>query len=76
MKYIEFDTGRVYDSKQILGISIEEAGFDEWGIGVITATFNDPSRHISGRVVNYPVFNGNFGEAVLSAYDHGYYESI
>ena len=73
---MQYDTGRVYDSKQILEISIEEAGFDEWGIGVITATFSDPSRHINGRVVNYPVFNGDFGEAVLSAYDNGQYQSL
>lgn len=77
MKYLEYTTGRTYDTAQVLEITVEEQGTDEWGIGEITATFKDASRNISGRIVRAPIFaRESIGEAVLSAYDHGNYHSI
>lgn len=74
MKYIEYNTGRTYNTPQVLAITVDEYGFDEYGLGVITASFVDSSRQIKGRVTNYPIFNGDLGAAVLSAYDTGNYE--
>lgn len=76
MKHIRYETGRTYDTDQVLDILVEEYGTDEWGTGVVTATFTDESRHINGRVINAPVFGDDIGEAVLSAYDHGQYQSL
>lgn len=75
-QYIKYDTGRTYDAKQVLHITVESSGIDEWGIGFVTATFMDESRHIHGRVVDAPVFHDDIGGAILSAYDHGHYEAI
>ena len=76
MKYFEHATGRTYNTPQVLAITVDEYGFDEYGVGVITASFTDSSRHIKGRVINYPVFCGDLGGAILSAYDTGNFESI
>lgn len=76
MKYFEYATGRTYNTPQVLAITVDEYGFDEYGLGVITASFIDSSRHIEGRVINYPVFSGDLGGAILSAYDTGNFESI
>ena len=77
MTHITYTTGRTYDTAQVLEITIEEQGTDEWGIGEITATFKDASRNISGRIIRAPIFaRESIGEAVLSAYDHGNYQAI
>ena len=77
MQFIIYNTGRTYDTEQILEITVEEYGMDEWGIGEITATFKDSSRHISGRIVRAPIFaRDSIGEAVLSAYDNGNYQAV
>lgn len=77
MQFITHSTGRTYDTEQVLEITVEEQGTDEWGIGEITATFKDASRNISGRIVKAPIFaRESIGEAVLSAYDHGNYQAI
>ena len=76
MKQIQYNTGRTYDKPQILDILVESWGTDEWGIGVVTATFKDQSRHIQGRVVDAPVFQDDLGNAILSAYDNGHYTAI
>jgi Flp pilus assembly protein CpaB len=77
MTYLEFTTGRTYDAQQVLQITVEEQGTDEWGIGEVTATFYDASRRVSGRVIKTPVFAGeSIGQAILSAYDHGNYQTI
>lgn len=77
MKHITYNTGRTYDTAQVLEITVEEYGTDEWGIGEVTATFKDASRHIAGRVVQAPIFaRDSIGEAVLAAYDNGNYQTI
>jgi hypothetical protein len=77
MNYIEYNTGRTYDTEQVLAITIEEQGTDEWGFGEITATFYDASRGILGRVVRLPFFSSdNIGEIILSAYDQGKYTPV
>lgn len=77
MQFITHSTGRTYDTAQVLEITVEEYGTDEWGIGEVTATFTDASRHISGRIVRAPIFaRESIGEAVLSAYDRGNYHAI
>lgn len=76
MKYFEHTTGRTYNTPQVLAITVDEYGFDEYGLGVITASFTDSSRQIKGRVINCPVFGGDLGGAVLAAYDNGNYETI
>jgi hypothetical protein len=77
MTYLEYTTGRTYDEQQVLQITVEEQGTDEWGIGEVTATFYDVSRHVSGRVIKAPIFaRESIGEAILSAYDHGNYQAI
>ena len=76
MKHIQHTTGRTYDAVQVLDIYVESYGLDEWGIGVVTATFEDASRHIKGRVTDAPVFSNDIGGAVLSAYDAGNYQPV
>ena len=77
MTYLEYSTGRTYNTAQVLAITVEEHGTDEWGIGEVTATFKDASRNISGRVVRVPIFpRESIGEAVLSAYDRGTYQML
>lgn len=77
MTYTTYKTGRTYDTDQVLEITVEEQGTDEWGIGEVTATFKDASRNIAGRVVRAPIFaRESIGEAILSAYDHGNYQAI
>jgi len=75
MRSISFPTGRTYDAPQILQITIESESTDEFGLQNVTATFNDASRHIQGRV-DVIVFTDGIGQAVLEAYDHGRYQSI
>jgi len=75
MRSISFSTGRTYDAPQVLQIAIESESTDEFGLQNITATFNDASRHIKGRV-DVVVFNDGIGQAVLDAYDQGRYQSI
>lgn len=75
MKTISFPTGRTYDAPQILQITIESESTDEFGLQNVTATFNDASRHIKGRV-DVIVFNDGIGQAVLESYDQGRYEII
>jgi hypothetical protein len=75
MNTIFFPTGRTYDAPQVLEISVESRMTDEFDLENITATFNDASRHIKGRV-EVIVFNDGLGQAVLDAYDSGRYESI
>ena len=76
MRHITYSTGRTYDAPQILDILIESYGTDEYGLGIVTATFTDSSRHIKGKVIDAPVFDNNIGAAVLSSYDNGFYQSI
>ena len=73
---IEFTTGRTYDTPQVLLITVESKTTDEWGISDITATFNDASRHISGRVTTIAFSLDRIGEAVLAAYDAGNYSPL
>jgi hypothetical protein len=73
----EFRTGRVYDAPQILTITVEDKKTDEFGLIDITATFVDPSRHISGRVVTVMANErALIGEAVLAEYDAGRYSPL
>ena len=73
---ITYSTGRTYDAPQVLLITVESKTTDEWGISDITATFNDASRHISGRVETLLFPGGLVGEAVLAAYDAGNYSPM
>jgi hypothetical protein len=75
MKIISHETGRIYDTKQVLEIVVESDIEDEFGIRDIVATFNDSSRNIKGKV-NTVVFNDGIGQAVLDAYDAGRYQSL
>ena len=75
MKTISFPTGRTYDIPQVLEISVESQVTDEFDLQNITATFNDASRHIKGRV-EVVLFKDGLGQAVLAAYDTGRYEAI
>lgn len=76
MKHIQHTTGRTYDAPQILDIWVESYGLDEWGSGVVTATFEDVSRRIKGKVTGAPVFSNDIGGAVLAAYDAGHYQPV
>ena len=72
---IHYATGRTYDGPQILTIEIEARKEDDFGLEEITATFNDQSRHIAGRVTAV-LFNDGIGAAVLTEYDAGRYTAI
>jgi hypothetical protein len=72
---ITYATGRTYDEPQVLEIEIETRKEDEFGLEEITATFNDKSRHIAGRVTAI-VFPDGIGAAVLTEYDAGRYQAI
>ena len=72
---ILYNTGRTYDSAQVLEIVIESESIDEFGLREIVATFNDASRHIRGRVKAL-VFSDGIGASVLTEYDSGRYEPI
>jgi hypothetical protein len=76
MQNLTFKTGRKYSSDQILDISIEKNGEDEFGLRDIVATFVDSSRGISGRVEIVVFDSSDIGKAVLSAYDSGRYTTI
>jgi hypothetical protein len=72
---IKYNTGRVYDTEQVLNICVESDVTDDFGLRDVVATFSDDSRHISGRV-SVIVFSDGVGPAVLAAYDAGQYQSI
>lgn len=73
---IQFKTGRTYDTKQVLEITIEQDQEDEYGLQNVTATFTDASRHIAGRVQTVVFPTESIGEAVLKEYDAGRYVII
>ena len=68
-------TGRLYNGYQTLQITVEDERLDEWDMRVITATFRDDSRGISGRVETL-LFGDEIGPAVLKAYDRGDYITL
>lgn len=72
---IKYNTGRTYDTAQVLEITIESDTEDEFGLRDVVATFKDESRHITGRV-NAIVFADGVGPAVLAAYDAGQYQPL
>lgn len=72
---IKYNTGRTYDTAQVLEITIESDVEDEFGLRDVVATFKDESRHIAGRV-NVIVFADGVGSAVLTAYDAGQYQPL
>lgn len=72
MVNITHTTGRIYDTAQVLEITVLSDTVDEFGLRDIAVTFTDKSRHIQGKLTTI-VFNGNIGQAVLEAYDQGRY---
>jgi hypothetical protein len=75
MQTINYATGRNYSKPQILAITVESETTDEYGFTDVVATFSDASRNISGRV-GVTVCSESLGQAVLSAYDAGQYQTI
>ena len=76
MRVIEYKTGRVYGSDQVLFITVETETENEYGMREITASFRDYARSIGGRV-NAIAFPGDtVGSAVLAEYDAGRYATI
>lgn len=75
MTTINYATGRNYGVPQILSITIESEATDDYGFTDTVATFTDASRNISGRVA-LVTCSESLGQAVLSAYDAGQYQTI
>ena len=72
---IKFRTGRIYDTEQVLEITIEQDK-DDGLIREVTATFVDASRNIEGRVHTVASSIAGIGPIVLEAYDAGHYTPI
>lgn len=72
---IKFRTGRIYDTEQVLEITIEQDK-DDGLVREVTATFVDASRRIEGRVHVVASSIAGIGPIVLEAYDAGNYTHI
>jgi hypothetical protein len=75
---ITYNTGRTYDTEQVLKITIEQMQPNDFGIVDFIAVFVDSSRHISGRVYTASITSAenDIGRAVLGAYDAGLYDPV
>jgi len=74
---IAFNTGRTYDSPQILKIEILNSSADDFGFITGKALFIDHSRYIAATV-DFLAFGGkdsDIGRAVLESYDSGEYQA-
>ena len=79
---IEFTTERTYDGPQRITVQVETIAFDADfpGFADVTATFEDHSRYIKGRVF-LPVMPEKFTpqqlqRELMAAYDATQYQSI
>lgn len=79
MRNIQFNTGRVYGTKQILNIMAPNPRDDADLIDWVSVSFNDEARNIIGTVslmVCETMSNYDIGCAVLREYDAGRYNQI
>lgn len=80
MKTITYQTGRDYGAPQVLEISAPNAPTDDLAdIELVSVTFVDRARHISGtvEVFTFDLLNEQkLGRAVLAEYDAGRYQAI
>jgi hypothetical protein len=73
---MNYSTGRIYDTPQVLAITVESDTPDDLGFRDVVAVFRDASRRIAGRV-SLVVFGADaIGPLVLAEYDAGRYQTI